>query len=80
MGAPEKMSVRTLLMYTGKNPADRDSKNRLVKNLIKAGIPPVEIPAYITSAFSRLTEGKRGRERFSPGDTRTLGSGMSLAT
>ncbi|XP_020309835.1 uncharacterized protein LOC109865800 [Oncorhynchus kisutch] len=57
MGAPEKMSVRTLLMYTGKNPADRDSKNRLVKNLIKAGIPPVEIPAYITSAFSRLTEG-----------------------
>ncbi|XP_029484571.2 uncharacterized protein LOC115106153 [Oncorhynchus nerka] len=57
MGAPEKMSVRTLLMYTGKNPADQDSKNRLVKNLIKAGIPPIEIPAYITSAFSRLTEG-----------------------
>ncbi|XP_038846239.1 uncharacterized protein LOC120045430 [Salvelinus namaycush] len=57
MDAPEKMSVRTLLMYTGKNPADLDSKNRLVKNLIKAGIPPVETPAYITSAFTRLTEG-----------------------
>ncbi|XP_029560161.1 uncharacterized protein LOC115156702 [Salmo trutta] len=57
MDAPEKMSVRTLLMYTGKNSADLDSKNRLVKNLIKAGISPVETPAYITSAFTRLTEG-----------------------
>lgn len=65
MDAPEKMSVRTLLMYTGKNSADLDSKNRLVKNLIKAGISPVETPAYITSAFTRLTEGKREREIFS---------------
>lgn len=62
MDAPEKMSVRTLLMYTGKNSADLDSKNRLVKNLIKAGISPVETPAYITSAFTRLTEGKRERD------------------